>query len=45
MDPLKEHKYAAEGGPTFTSGVALLRKAVTRPALAVLAFLDAAISI
>jgi serine/threonine-protein kinase HipA len=38
-----ERKYAAEGGPTFKSGFDLLRRATTRPAGAVLAFLDAAI--
>ena len=38
-----EHKYAAEGGPTFKTSIALLRRASTRPALDVLAFLDAAI--
>lgn len=38
-----ERKYAAEGGPTFKTGFDLLRRATTRPAGAVLAFLDAAI--
>jgi serine/threonine-protein kinase HipA len=38
-----ERKYAAEGGPTFKTGFDLLRRAVTIPAVAVLAFLDAAI--
>lgn len=38
-----ERKYAAEGGPTFKTGFDLLRRATTRPAGAVLAFLDAAV--
>lgn len=38
-----EHKYAVEGGPTFRSSFELLRRASTRPAIAVLALLDAAI--
>lgn len=38
-----ERKYAAEGGPTFKTGFDLLRRATSRPAIAVLAFLDAAI--
>ena len=38
-----ERKYAAEGGPTFKTSFDLLRRATTRPAVAVLAFLDAAI--
>lgn len=38
-----ERKYAAEGGPTFKTGFDLLRRATTIPAVAVLAFLDAAI--
>jgi len=38
-----EQKYAAEGGPTFKTGFDLLRRATTIPAVAVLAFLDAAI--
>lgn len=38
-----ERKYSAEGGPTFKIGFNLLRRATTRPAGAVLAFLDAAI--
>jgi len=38
-----ERKYAAEGGPTFKTGFDLLRRATTVPAVAVLAFLDAAI--
>lgn len=38
-----ERKYAAEGGPTFKIGFDLLRRATTRPAGAVLAFLDAAV--
>jgi len=38
-----ERKYASEGGPTFKIGFDLLRRATTRPAGAVLAFLDAAI--
>lgn len=38
-----ERKYAAEGGPTFKTGFDLLRRATSVPAVAVLAFLDAAI--
>jgi serine/threonine-protein kinase HipA len=38
-----EHKYAAEGGPTFRNGFELLRKTTARPALEVLKLLDAAI--
>jgi serine/threonine-protein kinase HipA len=38
-----EHKYAAEGGPTFKTSFALLRGVSTRPATDVLALLDAAI--
>lgn len=38
-----ERKYAAEGGPPFKAGFDLLRRATTVPAVAVLAFLDAAI--
>ena len=38
-----EHKYAAEGGPTFKAGFQLLRQASARPALEVLKLLDAAI--
>lgn len=38
-----EHKYAAEGGPTFKTGFKLLRDATARPALEVLKLLDAAI--
>jgi len=38
-----ERKYAVEGGPTFKAGFDLLRRATTVPAVAVLAFLDAAI--
>lgn len=38
-----EHKYASEGGPTFQTSFALLRRAATIPAPAVLALLDAAI--
>jgi serine/threonine-protein kinase HipA len=38
-----EHKYAAEGGPTFKTGFALLRAVSTKPAADVLALLDAAI--
>ena len=38
-----ERKYAAEGGPTFKTSFDLLRRATTVPAVAVLAFLDAAI--
>jgi len=38
-----ERKYAAEGGPSFTTSFDLLRRVTTVPAVAVLAFLDAAI--
>ncbi|MFA5909358.1 MAG: type II toxin-antitoxin system HipA family toxin [Vicinamibacterales bacterium] len=38
-----EHKYAAEGGPTFKTSFELLRRATTRPAIATLTLLDAAI--
>ena len=38
-----EHKYAAEGGPTFKTGFELLRRIATRPAVEVLKLLDAAI--
>lgn len=38
-----ERKYAAEGGPAFKAGFDLLRRVTTVPAVAVLAFLDAAI--
>ena len=38
-----ERKYAAEDGPTLKAGFDLLRRATTVPAVAVLAFLDAAI--
>lgn len=38
-----EHKYAAEGGPTFKTGFELLRRVATRPAVEVLKLLDAAI--
>jgi serine/threonine-protein kinase HipA len=38
-----ENKYAAEGGPTFRTSFELLRRAATRPAVATLALLDAAI--
>jgi serine/threonine-protein kinase HipA len=38
-----EHKYAAEGGPTFKTCFDLLRRAATRPAVEVLKLLDAAI--
>lgn len=38
-----ERKYSAEGGPTFKTGFELLRRATTVPAVAVLAFLDAAV--
>jgi serine/threonine-protein kinase HipA len=38
-----EHKYAAEGGPTFPAMFALVRRATQQPALAVLALLDVAI--
>ena len=36
-------KYAAEGGPTFRDGFALLRRAATRPAREVLKLADAAL--
>jgi len=38
-----ENKYAAEGGPTFTTSFELLRGATTRPAVATLILLDAAV--
>lgn len=38
-----EHKYAAEGGPTFAAMFALVRRVTLQPALAVLALLDVAI--
>jgi len=38
-----ERKYADEGGPTFTTSFALLRRACSRPAVEVLKLLDAAI--
>lgn len=38
-----ERKYASEEGPTFKTSFELLRRAATRPAVAVLALLDAAI--
>jgi serine/threonine-protein kinase HipA len=38
-----EHKYAAEGGPTFKTGFALLRRVSKQPASNILALLDAAI--
>jgi serine/threonine-protein kinase HipA len=38
-----EQKYAAEGGPTFKASFALLQRAATVPARAVLSLLDAAI--
>jgi serine/threonine-protein kinase HipA len=38
-----EHKYAAEGGPTFKTAFDLLRRVATRPAVEVLKLLDAAI--
>lgn len=38
-----DRKYAAEGGPTFTTSFDLLRRATTIPAVAVLSLLDAAI--
>jgi serine/threonine-protein kinase HipA len=38
-----EHKYAAEGGPTFAATFALVRRVTLQPALAVLALLDVAI--
>lgn len=38
-----ERKYAAEGGPAFTTCFDLVRRATTVPAVAVLALLDAAI--
>lgn len=38
-----EQKYAAEGGPTFKTGFALLNEAASRPAVEVLKLLDAAL--
>lgn len=38
-----EHKYAAEGGPTFKASFDLLRRVATRPAVEVLKLFDAAI--
>jgi serine/threonine-protein kinase HipA len=38
-----EHKYAAEGGPTFKTSFDLLRRIATRPAVEVLKLLDASI--
>lgn len=38
-----EEKYASEGGPTFKSGAALLRRETIRPAAEVLRLVDAAI--
>lgn len=38
-----EHKYEAEGGPTFATSFDLVRSAATRPAVEVLKLLDAAI--
>ncbi len=38
-----EHKYAAEGGPTFKTSFDLLRQVTTRPAIETLKFLDAAL--
>ena len=38
-----EHKYAAEGGPTFKTSFDLLRRFATRPAVEVLKLFDAAI--
>lgn len=38
-----EHKYEAEGGPTFATSFDLVRRAATRPAVEVLKLLDAAI--
>ena len=38
-----EHKYEAEGGPTFANSFDLVRRAATRPAVDVLKLLDAAI--
>jgi serine/threonine-protein kinase HipA len=38
-----EHKYSAEGGPTFKTSFALLREMTTRPAIELLKFMDAAI--
>lgn len=38
-----EHKYAAEGGPTFKTSFDLLRRVTTRPAIETLKFLDAAL--
>jgi serine/threonine-protein kinase HipA len=40
---IPEHKYSAEGGPTFKVAFDFVRRATTRPALAILALLDAAI--
>ena len=40
---IPEHKYSTEGGPTFAVAFDLVRRATTRPALAILALLDAAI--
>lgn len=38
-----EHKYEAEGGPTFARSFDLVRRAATRPAVELLKLLDAAI--
>ena len=38
-----EHKYAAEGGPTFKTSFDLVRRVATRPAVEVLKLFDAAI--
>ncbi len=43
MGIIPEHKYEAEGGPTFATSFELLRRASTRPAVEVLKLLDAAI--
>jgi len=40
---LPEHKYSIEGGPAFKTSFDLLRRVATRPAIATLALLDAAI--
>jgi serine/threonine-protein kinase HipA len=38
-----ERKYAAEGGPSFKTSFALVNKVASRPAVAVLKLLDAAL--
>jgi serine/threonine-protein kinase HipA len=43
MSITPEHKYAAEGGPTFKTSFALLRSSTTRPAIETLKLLDAAL--